>query len=440
MKILSAITRFAGALAVAACVVAATAQAKVVCKDGVCYLEPDDGEASTNAEEKVEHLSDGKFGDFLAQMKKLAEGQKAEPEARVELGYMPKKQFLAFLKNENPAEASPFADRSLAIVLLIALLGGLALNLTPCVLPLVPINAAIIAKRGGGKGGRGFAAGLAYGAGMAIAYGALGIAAAFGGMAFGSIQSSGWFQIGAAVLFLLLALAMFDVFNLDFSRFRGKVGFASKGAGVASLVAMGALAAVLAGACTAPVLAAALVYTSDAVASGNRLAIAVPFALGIGMAAPWPLLGAGISALPKPGAWMAWVKRAMGLFLVVLAIYYCKTAWDSFSGSASSESVPPEAAEKMFAESTKPVFVKVGAPWCKNCTAMDRSVLREEEVVAALADFTVIKIKINDFAELANYGFLAPLKITGLPAYVVFPPQAPEPDCAHEPLGEDGTK
>ena len=182
-------------------------------------------------------------------------------------------------------------------------------------------------------------------------------------------------------------------------------------------------------------LAAALVYTSDAVASGNRLAIAVPFALGIGMAAPWPLLGAGISALPKPGMWMTWVKRAMGLFLVALAFYYCKTAWDSFAGSESSESVSPEVAEKMFEESTKPVFVKVGAPWCKNCTAMDRSVLREEEVVKELAGFTVIKIKINDFAELANYGFLKPLKITGLPAYAVFPSQAP--DFPYPPWGEE---
>jgi thiol:disulfide interchange protein len=130
----------------------------------------------------------------------------------------------------------------------------------------------------------------------------------------------------------------------------------------------------------------------------------------------------------------------MGLFLVVLALYYVKTAWDSFAGSESSGSVAPEVAEKMFEESTKPVFVKVGAPWCKNCTAMDRSVLREEDVLKALEDFTVIKIRINDFAELANYGFLKPLKITGLPAYAVFPPQAPEPDCAHEPLGEDGTK
>ena len=61
-------------------------------------------------------------------------------------------------------------------------------------------------------------------------------------------------------------------------------------------------------------------------------------------------------------------------------------------------------------------------------------------VVKELEGFTVIKIKINDFAELANYGFLKPLKITGLPAYAVFPAQAPEPDCAHEPLGEGESK
>lgn len=414
----------AAAVLAAACFAAAPAQAKVVCKDGVCYLVPDDAEeAPTGAVEKVEHLSDGDFADFLSSMQKKAGGAE---DARLAFGYMPAGKFLAFLGGEDAGSDSPFADRSLVAVLLIALLGGLALNLTPCVLPLVPINAAIIAKRGGGKGGRGFAAGIAYGAGMALAYGALGVAAAFGGMAFGSIQSSGWFQVGAAVLFLLLALAMFDVFNLDFSRFRGKFGSAGKGAGIASLVAMGALAAVLAGACTAPVLAAALVYTSEAVASGNRLAIAVPFALGVGMASPWPLLGAGISALPKPGAWMTWVKRAMGLFLVALAVYYCKTAWGSFAGNEPGSSVAPDVAEKMFSESTKPVFVKVGAPWCKNCTAMDKSVLREEKVLKALEEFTVIKIRINDFAELADYGFLAPLKITGLPAYAVFPAQAPD--------------
>ena len=118
MKILSAITRFAAALAVAACVAATTAQAKVVCKDGVCYLEPDDGEASTAVVEKVEHLSDSKFGEFLAQMKKLAEGQDSEPDARVAFGYMPKDKFLAFLKDESQADASPFADRSLLVVLL----------------------------------------------------------------------------------------------------------------------------------------------------------------------------------------------------------------------------------------------------------------------------------------------------------------------------------
>ena len=85
--------------------------------------------------------------------------------------------------------------------------------------------------------------------------------------------------------------------------------------------------------------------------------------------------------------------------------------------------------------SSEPVFVKVGAPWCKNCTAMDRSVLREEEVVKELEGFTVIKIKINDFAELANYGFLKPLKITGLPAYAVFPAQAA--DFPYPPWGEE---
>ena len=79
---------------------------------------------------------------------------------------------------------------------------------------------------------------------------------------------------------------------------------------------MGAVAALLAGACVAPVVIQVVLFSSNLYATGTPLALALPFFLGIGMAIPWPIAGAGIAALPKPGAWMVRVKQAFGVFIL----------------------------------------------------------------------------------------------------------------------------
>ena len=72
------------------------------------------------------------------------------------------------------------------------------------------------------------------------------------------------------------------------------------------------VAALLAGACVAPVVLQVVLFSSDLYAKGTVLALGLPFVLGIGMAVPWPLAGAGMTALPKPGAWMVRVKQVFG--------------------------------------------------------------------------------------------------------------------------------
>ena len=64
-------------------------------------------------------------------------------------------------------------------------------------------------------------------------------------------------------------------------------------------------------------------------------------------------------------------------------------------------------------------LVIVGAPWCKNCTAMEKTTLKEPSVVETLAKFNVKHVEINTFADLANYPELSGLDIKGVPAYVV---------------------
>ena len=188
------------------------------------------------------------------------------------------------------------------------ILGGLGLNLTPCVLPLIPINLAII---GAGKAAHsrreGFLNGAAYGLGMALAYGLLGLAVVLTGAKFGTLNSSVWFNVAIAVIFGVLSLAMFDVFQIDFTRFDRLLGQRESRAAHQTrskwLVAftLGAVAALLAGACVAPVVISVLLMATDLHAKGVALGLALPFLLGLGMALPWPFMGASLSFLPKPG-------------------------------------------------------------------------------------------------------------------------------------------
>ena len=94
---------------------------------------------------------------------------------------------------------------------------------------------------------------------------------------------------------------------------------------------MGAVAALLAGACVAPVVIQVVLFSSNLYAKGNAVALALPFLLGVGMAMPWPIAGAGLAALPKPGAWMVRVKQVFGVVILATALYYGYEAYGLFA-------------------------------------------------------------------------------------------------------------
>ena len=411
-------------LALVAVLLAWTGAAEPVCVNGVCY--PD--EESARAAGALGGTSGKNFADLqnMLQAADKPEGEKSAGEKpaaektppdrlsrRLALGYMTPVEFRGFLHGKRTFAECLEENSSVVTVFLLILLGGLFMNLTPCVLPLVPVSLALV--------GRGGARGAAYGLGMTLAYGALGLAAAFGGLAFGAIQSSPWFNLVVAVVFVLLGLATSEVFFIDFSRFRprpkaGVPADAKRGLGGPFL--LGAGTAVLAGACVAPILLATLVLTAKWFAAGRTWAVALPFVLGAGMGLPWPFITAGMSVLPKPGMWMRWVNRVFAVVLFGFAVWYGWLAWGGFT--ARAEAAPAPAQESAVAEdASRPTLVIVGAPWCKNCTAMEKTTLKEPSVVEALAKFNVRHVEINTFADLANYPELAGLDIKGVPAYVV---------------------
>ena len=267
-------------------------------------------------------------------------------------GYVGAEDFLAFLHNAE-AGITPrglFDGRGPLAILLIVFLGGLALNLTPCVLPMIPINLAIIgAGAQAGSRRRGFLLGSTYGVAMAVVYGVLGLVVILTASTFGTINSSPWFNAGIAALFVVLGLAMFDVIAIDFSSLssRFQPGAESRGS-FALAFTMGGVAALLAGACVAPVVIQVVLFSSDLYATGTRTALALPFVLGIGMAVPWPIAGAGLSALPKPGLWMVRVKQAFGVLILGTALYYGYLAYEPFANRwVDASSVSSSVEEKV---------------------------------------------------------------------------------------------
>ena len=114
-------------------------------------------------------------------------------------GYLPSGDFLQFISDAESGVVSKglFDGRGPVAILLIVLLGGLALNLTPCVLPMIPINLAIIgAGANAGTRRRGFLLGSTYGAAMALVYGVLGLVVVLTAGTFGSLNASPWFNVG----------------------------------------------------------------------------------------------------------------------------------------------------------------------------------------------------------------------------------------------------
>ncbi|NNJ71400.1 MAG: thioredoxin fold domain-containing protein [Kiritimatiellales bacterium] len=326
-------------------------------------------------------------------------------------------------------------ESGLLLAIIFILIGGLALNLTPCVLPMIPINLAIIgAGAQAGSKSRGFALGATYGLGIALVYGLLGVIVVLTGSQFGTIQANPWFNLVIAVIFAVLALAMFDVFQIDFSRFQSKLGGEPKRQG-SFLVAigMGSVAALLAGACVAPVVIAVLLLAASVYEANAIAGLLLPFVLGIGMALPWPFAGAGLSFLPKPGKWMEFIKYGFGVGIVFFALYYGQLSYRAFRPADVTEegeiaghhiidgttNIGLADALKQAREKGEPVFIDFWASWCKNCKVMDKTTFKDEMVKARLEGYTFIKYIAEDLGNPETEAVLNRFGIQGLPTFVV---------------------
>jgi len=228
----------------------------------------------------------------------------------------------------------PAEDRKIAGLLrtgnfwlvMVSFLGfGLLLSFTPCVLPMIPILSGVIAGQGAKVTRlRAFTLSATYVLGMALAYAIAGVLAGLSGTLLSAALQNPWVLGGFAGVFVLLALSMFGLYDLQLPTAwqTGATDTSNRltRGTLAGVFVMGALSAVIVGPCVAAPLAGALLYVSqsrDVLLGGAAL-----FMMGLGMGLPLLVIGASAGALlPKAGAWMQTVKHFFGVLLLGAAMW-----------------------------------------------------------------------------------------------------------------------
>ncbi|MBW3140485.1 protein-disulfide reductase DsbD [Ferrimonas balearica] len=208
---------------------------------------------------------------------------------------------------------------------------GILLAFTPCVFPMYPILTGIIAGQGKKLStGKAFALSMTYVQGMALTYSLLGLVVASAGVKYQAALQSPAVLIGLAILFVVLSLSMFGLYNLQLpSSLQGKLANAQnqqKGGSFIGVFVMGLISGLVASPCTTAPLSGALIYVAqsgDLVLGGLAL-----YALSMGMGLPLLLLGtSGGKLLPKAGAWMEAIKHVFGFLLIAVSIMMLDRLW-----------------------------------------------------------------------------------------------------------------
>lgn len=320
-----------------------------------------------------------------------------------------------------------------------AFVGGLILNLMPCVLPVLSIKVLQLLDRHPNRN-LALRHALMYTLGVMVSVWSLSIllfvlksAGQWAGWGF-QFQSPVFVLIIAAILFML-ALNLFDVYEISFpliSSFSIKEGYQ------ASFLS-GVLTTVVASPCTAPFMGTALTV---AISQPNVVGLAIFTFLALGLASPFVLLSAFpalLSFVPKPGPWMVHLKKVLGVMLLVsvvwlLWIFVVQTGlgepltkfhqssiginWQRYSASAVEQAQ----------RANHGVFIDFTAGWCINCQVNDRLVFQNPSVVKAFKDHGVFAFK----ADWTKYDpsitmALSSLGRHSIPVYVYYSPGSRTP-------------
>lgn len=226
------------------------------------------------------------------------------------------------VEEDDSSIASTLESSGLILSLLFVFIGGLALNLTPCVYPLIPITIGYFGGQSEGKTGKLFVLGILYVLGMAITYSIVGVVTSLSGAVFGSLLQNPIVIIFVALILIALSLSMFGLYEFKMpDKWVMKAGGAKSG--VFGALLMGLTMGIVAAPCIGPFVLGLVTYVG---AKGDPLyGFLMFFFLALGLGTPYlflALFSGKIKSLPKAGFWMEAVKHIFGFILIAMAIYF----------------------------------------------------------------------------------------------------------------------
>ncbi len=212
------------------------------------------------------------------------------------------------------------------LVLGIAFITGLLLSFSPCTYPMIPITVSIFAGQSRTMG-RGFILSLFYVGSMAVVYGIMGLIVSLVGGVFGAWLANPIVVIGMSIVFVIFALSMFGLYNLEVPMaLRNKLSSKKNKGGVGGVIILGAIAALVISPCVGPFVAGILAYISTF--QDPLFGFIILFVFAIGLGTLYIIVGtfsSAINSLPGAGGWMETVKKFFGFVLLMMALFFLRT-------------------------------------------------------------------------------------------------------------------
>ena len=314
-------------------------------------------------------------------------------------------------------------ERGLLATLAFIFIGGLLLNLTPCVYPMIAITVSYFGGKGEKKSAAAFAGALAYFLGIVITYSALGLAAALTGGLFGALLQNPIVLAAIGILLLVMALSMFGLFEFQPPQFlmQRATNLSSK-AGYLGLFFLGAMVGVIAAPCLAPIVVVVLAFAGS---SGDLwLGWWLFFALGTGLGLPYVVLGmfsSLLTRLPKSGTWMVWVKRVFGVALIAVALWITNPLWlraEPTRNAGIAWQPYSSAALQQAATDKHPVLIDFYADWCIPCKEMDKRTYPNRQVIEKSRQFLMLKADLTHSSSAEVQQLIRTYNIVGVPTTV----------------------
>ncbi len=372
---------------------------------------------------------------------------------------------------------------SWGIRLVLALLLGFLLSLTPCIYPMIPITIGVLQSQGSASLVRNVLIALTYVIGIAVTFATFGTIAALSGKMFGSFMHNPMVIIGIVALLAYLAGSMIGLYNLYLPPFMRSTNTNIKKGSFLSIFLFGAASGTVASPCLSPGLV--LLLSLVTAARNPALGFALLFCFGVGLGIPLLIIGTfsgSLNVLPKAGNWMVDVKQFFGFIMLATCLYFLASilplyiiAWIGmllsisvgifyFRGANKTSSFTPRTIKNIVGilllglsvylafeaykqtdiyRATQPLdiwlhdykhalaqakaehkkmLIDISAPYCSLCKAIDHKIFTDSAVHTKLKEFVNVKIddiEADEVTRMVQKKFV----ILGVPTILIYDPE-----------------